>query len=60
MNSVSVTVSDVMNRMKQEGFKVMLSGSGSTFLVFGDNLSEPDVCGFLPEGYSCHSFEFVN
>ncbi|BBB32588.1 4-diphosphocytidyl-2-C-methyl-D-erythritol kinase [Thermotomaculum hydrothermale] len=44
--------------LKSKGYKPMLSGSGSTFIIFGEDLSRAKK--FLPENFKAVKLEFVS
>ncbi|NOY24127.1 MAG: hypothetical protein GXO70_11545, partial [Acidobacteria bacterium] len=48
VSAMSPEVAEVMQDIRKEGFSVMLAGSGSTFLIFGDQGSLEKVKGQLP------------
>ncbi len=49
---------ELFNFLQSEGFKPMLSGSGSTFLIFGKDLNRAKK--LLPESFKVEKLEFVN
>ncbi len=51
VSAMSPEVAEVMQEIRKEGFPVMLAGSGSTFLIFGDQDSLERVKGRLPAGW---------
>jgi len=51
VSKISGKVADVMQGIRREGFPVMLSGSGSTFLVFEGPYSLEKISNKLPAGW---------
>jgi len=52
VKDMSTKIYDLMEDIRKLGFKVMLSGSGSTFLVFGEENSDySKVISILPKDY---------
>ena len=49
---------ELFNFLKSEGFRSMLSGSGSTFLIFGKDLNRAKK--LLPESFKVEKLGFIN